>query len=225
VRGWAALAPTLGRVLALVLATAAPARALELQSPRFTRSQMELARTGHAHFTLVYGTLEPGAAPVLHAQAEVLARQLAGGDSARVLSDHAALAGDLATGPLVLLGSARQNEWTRRLAPALPVAFTSAGFRWRGTAYERADERLQLAWPNPLAPRQVLLLIAANSSTPPGPRAGLFLGGCQPQGQSQIDELPRCGGARWKRQRFNELRLHCRDRGHRASYRCCGCKA
>ena len=64
---------------------------------------------------------------------------------------------------MLLLGGPTHNAWTRQLAPALPVVFTAAGFRWQGTDYERPGDALHLVWPDPLEPGHFLLLVAGNS--------------------------------------------------------------
>jgi hypothetical protein len=155
---------TAGLLAALVVAAAAPrAAALTLQPPCCTRAQMEASASQAADRRIVYGTLDPASAPALEARARAIAQRLFGEGGGEVVADRNATEADLARGLLVLLGSPRENAWTAKLAPALPVRFTPAGFAWRGTAYERPGDVLNLAWPNPLAPRHMLLLVAANS--------------------------------------------------------------
>jgi hypothetical protein len=124
----------------------------------------------------IYGTQDAAAAPLLREQARAMARRLFGLDSALVLADRDAAEGVLAARPVVLLGHARENLWTRRLAPALPVTFTPSGFRWHGTAYERPDDAIALVWPNPLDPRRLLFLAAANSARAAS-RGAVLVGG------------------------------------------------
>lgn len=131
-------------------------------------------RANGARFRVVYGTQDPRTAPRLRERALVLARRLFGVDSTRVLADAVATERQVAEGPVALLGSPRENLWSAALAPALPVQFTPAGFRWRGTSYERPGDVLALSWPNPLEPKHFLLLLAANSGGAP-PRHGIGL--------------------------------------------------
>ncbi|MFN8586978.1 MAG: hypothetical protein U0704_04175 [Candidatus Eisenbacteria bacterium] len=153
-----------------VLADAAP-----LQRPVWTRARMEAyERETGARFRVVYGTIDPRTAGELRARARVLAERMFGGDSTRVSADAATTEAMLAQGPVALLGGPRENRWTAQLAGALPVQFTAAGFRWQGSAYERPGDVLALAWPNPLAPKHFLLLMAANAGGAP-PRHGIGL--------------------------------------------------
>jgi hypothetical protein len=124
----------------------------------------------------VYGTQDSAATPLLRERARELAKRLFGLDSALVLADREANESVLAGHAVVLLGHPRENAWTRRLAPSLPVTFTPAGFRWRGTAYERPGDAIALAWSNPLDPRRLLFLSAGNSTRAVARGTG-FLGG------------------------------------------------
>lgn len=133
------------------------------RAPAVTRERMEAGLAGAAPFRFVYGTLDPAHTALLRERALLAATRLYGADSSRVLADTAATAADLSTSGTVLLGSPRENAWTRRLAPELPVRFTDAGFRWRGSAYERPGDAIVLAWPNPLAPARFLVVAAGNS--------------------------------------------------------------
>src|SRR5262249_17485314 len=140
------------------LGLAAPAAALELQPPRFTREQMEAARVDAPPFRFVYGTRDPAAAPGLRASALALALRAFGGGSSEVVADRDAGEALVAAGPVFLLGGPRENAWTERLAPALPVRFEARGFSWQGTLYDRPLDAIHLSWPNPLAPKRFLLL-------------------------------------------------------------------
>jgi len=171
--------PRVRRTLAIlalaVSAGAAPAAALDLQPPRFTREQMQAALADAKPFRFVYGTRDPAATPVLRARALALAVRAFGGDSSQVTADRDVDEKALAAGPVFLLGGPDENEWTRRLAPALPVRFEAKSFRWQGKLYDRPGDAIHLSWPNPLAPKRFLLLSAANSPGALANRAGLML--------------------------------------------------
>ena len=152
------------------------ARSLELAAPSLTREQMEARLTGAERWLFVYGTQRPASSVTLRARALALARRF-GRDSASVLADAAAPEDSLERRPVVLFGTPSENLWTRRLAPALPVAFTARGFRWFGRDYSGDGDVLQLAWPNPLDPAQFLVLVAANSPAALSGRAGGFFFG------------------------------------------------
>ena len=155
---------------------APPAQAaLVLKPPAWTREQMRAFRLTPEAPCFVYGTQEAADAPLLREQARGMARRLFGLDSAEVIADRDAPESLLGSRAVVLLGNARDNAWTRRLAEALPVTFTATGFRWRDTAYERPGDALALVWPNPLDPRRLLMLSAANSAGAAGRGAG-FVG-------------------------------------------------
>ncbi|HEY6194234.1 MAG TPA: hypothetical protein VI504_04260, partial [Candidatus Eisenbacteria bacterium] len=161
---------------ALALALPQRARALELQPPRFTREEMEAALADAPPFRFVYGTRDPAATAALEARALLLARRAFGVDSNRVVADRDLDEAGFAAGPMFLLGDADENEWTRRLAGALPVRFEPRGFRWQGRLYDRPGDAIQLAWPNPLAPKRFLLLLAGNSPGASARRGGFAFG-------------------------------------------------
>ena len=148
---------------ALLLVAAGPPAPPGLNPPRFTREQMEAALSSDSTVRVVYGTRDPAASPLLRQRALALASRLSGGDSAAVRADREATAPEMGGRMLVLLGGPSQNEWTRRLAPALPVEFTASGFRWFGREYDRPGDAIHLIYPNPLEPRRFLLLVAGNS--------------------------------------------------------------
>jgi hypothetical protein len=150
-------------LVALALA-APPAAPPALQPPRETRDRMEASLHGAERFLVVYGTRDPVSAPLLRERAYALARRFFAGDSTAVVADRDAPAGTLARRSVFLFGGPRDNEWTRRLVPALPVTFTARGFRWQGTDYDRPGDALHLVWPNPLEPGRFLLLVAGNST-------------------------------------------------------------
>ena len=154
---------------ALVLAVlpAANAAALQLHAPRWTRAQMEARAAGPEGVTFVYGTQDPATAPLWRARALAVARRMFGADSSRVLADRDASEAALARTSIVLFGGPRENAWTSRLAPALPVEFTRAGFRWRGTAYERPGDLLALRYPSPLEPRRFVEAVSYTHLTLP----------------------------------------------------------
>lgn len=162
-------------ILALACAAAlAFAPAAAPAAPTLTRAQMEAALAGAPPFRFVYGTRDPAAAPRLRALAAGIAARLFGADSTRVAADRDLSEADLAASGVVLVGNARENAWTAKLAESLPVRFTERGFRWQGTAYEQPGEALALSYPNPLAPRRFLLVVAGNSAAAlASPRAWL----------------------------------------------------
>ncbi len=162
--------------LLLGLLHARGAAALELQSPRFTREQMEAAIADSPPFRFVYGTRDPAATPMLRARALALAQRAFGLDSTRVVADREADERMLAAGPVYLLGGSLENEWTRRLAGALPVRFERQGFRWQGRLYDQPLDAIHLSWPNPLAPNRFLLLSAGNSPEALARRGGFAFG-------------------------------------------------
>ncbi len=137
---------------------------------------MEAALADALPFRFVYGTRDPAATAALKARALLLARRAFGEDSSSVVADHDVDAAGFAAGPVFLLGDADENEWTRRLAAALPVRFERRGFRWQGRLYDRPGDAIQLAWPNPLAPERFLLLLAGNSPGASARRGGFAFG-------------------------------------------------
>ncbi len=160
----------------LCVPLAAAGAAAALRAPEWPRDRMEeFENQSQARFLVVYGTRDPRATEALRARALLLARRIFGGDTTRVKADADATEAMLAAGPVALLGNARQNAWTAKLAPALPVQFGDAGFRWQGTAYERDGDAIALTWVNPLAPRHFLLLFAANAPAG-GVRHGMWWG-------------------------------------------------
>jgi hypothetical protein len=171
-----ASAPRLVLFVALSLTLAGNAAALELQAPRLTRAQMEAALPNAPAFRFVYGTRDPAATRTLHARALALAVRAFGGDSTQVVADHDLDERAFAAGPVFLLGGPRENEWTRRIAPSLPVQFEPAGFRWQGRLYDRPLDSVHLAWPNPLAPERFLLVSAGNTAAALARRSGFAFG-------------------------------------------------
>jgi hypothetical protein len=147
----------------------------ELEPPRYTREQMEALLAGAPPFRFVYGTLDAASTPILRARALALARRVFGGDSTQVVSDRDADARTLAAGPVFLLGSPRENEWTRRVASALPVRFGERGFVWQGKTYDQPLDAIHLSWANPYAPERFLLLSAGNSPAAMANRTNLVL--------------------------------------------------
>jgi hypothetical protein len=126
-------------------------------------------------FRCVFGTRDPAARPVLEARATALAAGLFG-DSTRAVADRDVGAAELASGSILLVGGPRENAWTARLAPALPVHFDARGFEWSGTRYERPGDALTLAYPNPLAPRRYVLLVAGNTPAAIARGGGMLFG-------------------------------------------------
>lgn len=151
-------------VLTVIASAVTPAPAAPLRGPEWPRDRMEqFENETQSRFLVVYGTRDPRATDALRARATMLARRMFGGDTTRVKADSEATEAMLAAGPVALLGGVKQNRWTVKLASALPVQFTEAGFRWQGTPYEREGDAIALTWVNPLAPRHLLLLYAANA--------------------------------------------------------------
>jgi hypothetical protein len=174
-------APRLTRgVLALALAcacgAAGPVPARGLQPPRFTRDQMEAALAQAPPFLFVYGTRDPAATALLRRRAVALATRAFGLDSSRVVADRDADERRLAAGPVYLVGGARENAWTERLAPALPVRFEAGAFSWQGRRYAEPLDAIHLSWPNPLEPRWFLIVSAGNTPAALAPRAGWSFG-------------------------------------------------
>lgn len=169
--------PVLAPLLSCVLLCSAPAspreaRAETLQPPRWSRAEMEAGLADAPPFRFVYGTRDPAATATLRARALSLAQRAFGGDSSQVVADRDMSAAAFAAGPVFLVGNARENDWTRRVAAALPVQFEAAGFRWQGRLYDQPLDAIQLAWPNPLAPKRFLLLLAGNSPAALARRGG-----------------------------------------------------
>jgi hypothetical protein len=161
------------------VAAAAPgaaAAAASLQSPRWTRAEMEALLPGGPRFLIVYGTQVPASTASLRAEAARLAGSLLGAAGDTLLADRDVSADSIAAHPVVLVGAPRENLWTRRLAPALPVQFHDGAFRWAGHDYGRPDEALRLVYPNPLDPRRFLLLVAANGAAALAQPHGFFFG-------------------------------------------------
>ena len=151
-------------LLALAALGTAPAFALDLQAPRFTRDRMESALAPGGDFLFVYGTRRPESAAAMRPVALRMARDLFDRDSTAVRADRDVSPESLAAHAVVLVGSAADNAWTDRLGAALPVAFTPRGFRWFDTAYERSGDVIRLVFPHPLAPMRFLILVAGNSA-------------------------------------------------------------
>ncbi|MEO5988795.1 MAG: hypothetical protein ABIU54_03815 [Candidatus Eisenbacteria bacterium] len=172
---------TVARTFAIAAFTAlalpAVVHALSFQPIRHTRAQMESALGEAPRWRFVYGTRVATAEPLLRQRALMLARRLFGGDSTQVEADRDLTEAELAANSVMLLGSPRENLWTGRLAPALPVRFTERGFEWQGHSYERPGDVLHLSYPNPLAPRRFVLLIAGNSVQAMVRRGGFMFGG------------------------------------------------
>lgn len=166
------------RASLLLCACLAPGvvRAQKLQPPRFTRDEMEAALADGAAFRFVYGTRDPAATVLLRERALSLARRAFGGDSTQVVADRDVDETAFAAGPVFLLGGVRENAWTERIAAALPLQFERTGFRWQGKLYDQPLDAIQLAWPNPLAPKRFLLVLAGNSPSALARRGGFLWG-------------------------------------------------
>ncbi len=160
----------------LALAFPSAVSALTLQPPRYTRAQMEATLSDAPQFRFVYGTRDAAARGALRARAVQLATRAFGVDSSRVVADRDVDEAVFASGPVFLLGTPDENEWTRRVAAALPVEFEKAGFRWQGRLYNQPLDAIQLAWPNPLMPRYFLLLSAGNTPAASARSGGLAFG-------------------------------------------------
>jgi hypothetical protein len=72
---------------------------------------------------------------------------------------------ELASSDLVVFGGPADNALVSRLQAEgkLPLEAGSGWFKWQGRTYGRADDGLQVAFPNPWNPKRMLLLIFANS--------------------------------------------------------------
>ena len=162
--------------LALAATLTALGAGSPLQPPRWTRAEMEAALAGAPRFVIVYGTQLPASTPTLRAEAERLASSLFGDGGATLLADRDAPEDSLRALSVVLVGAPRENLWTRRLAPALPVEFRDGAFRWHGRDYARPGEAIRLVYPNPLEPRRFLLLLAANSAAALAGPHGFYFG-------------------------------------------------
>ena len=162
--------------LGALLAPGVRAAARTLQPPRLTRAEMEARLAGSPAFLIVYGTQVPGATAALRAEAARLAIGLFGSAADTLLADRDVSEDTLAAHPVLLVGAPRENLWTRRLAPALPVQFRDGAFRWAGHDYDRPDEALHLVYPHPLDPRRFLLLVAGNGGGAFAPARGFLFG-------------------------------------------------
>ena len=180
-------------------------RPLEYQRPRYSRDQIEqtLLASGE-RWLFVYGTRDARATPALHARATFLARRLFAADSAAVYADRDVSATLAAQHSLILIGGPSMNDWTAKLAAALPVQFTRTGFRWQDREYLRPLDVIQLVYPHPLDPRRMVVLIAGNSAEAMAQRAGGFLSGGDDWRIHRDGELARSGsfaqgaGAPWR---------------------------
>ena len=195
---WAAPRTRLGFGFALLALISVPVFAagppLEYQKPRFSRDQIEqsLLVSGE-RWLFVYGTRDAQATPALRARARLLASRLSGGDSAAVLADRDLSATLAARRSLILIGGPAVNDWTAKLAAALPVQFTHSGFRWQDREYSRAGDVIQLVYPHPLDPRRMVVLIAGNSAEAMTRRAGGVLSGGDDWRIHRDGELVRSG--------------------------------
>ena len=161
--------------------------------PRYTREQMEAVLDERQPWLFVCGTRDASQAAVLRERALRVARRLFGGDSSRVVADRDVSPEAFARGPVILFGGPRQNDWTQRLGPALPVEFTAGGFRWAGHDYDRPGDVLHLVYPNPLDPHRFLLLIAGNSAGAVEREGGGFFFGTEDWRIYREGELTRSG--------------------------------
>jgi hypothetical protein len=180
-----ALAP----ILATVASLSAPTSAAP---PSFTRAQMESALRDGAPFRIVYGTQTPDAGRGARERAWMLAPRF-GLDSTAVLADRAISAESLAAHPVLLIGGPAENAWTARFAAALPVAFTTRGFRFEGREYTEPGDVIHLVWPHPLAPRRFLLLVAGNRAAGGGANGDGVLFGDEDWRITRDGELLRSG--------------------------------
>ncbi len=206
---WAAPRTRFGFGFALLAFTTAPVFAagppLEYQKPRFSRDQIEqsLLASGE-RWLLIYGTRDAQVAPALRARARMLADRLFGTDSSTVVADKDLSASVAARRSLILIGNPAVNDWTAKLAAALPLQFTHDGFRWQDREYARAGDVIQLAYPHPLDPRRMVVLIAGNSAEAMTRRGGGWLSGGDDWRIHRDGELVRSGsfaqgaGAPWR---------------------------
>ncbi len=72
---------------------------------------------------------------------------------------------DLASHDLVVMGGPADNALSARMAAAwnLPLEAGKGSFRWRGRTYDRPDDGLSVAIPNPWNPARAAYLFLANS--------------------------------------------------------------
>src|SRR5262249_30875438 len=99
-------------------------------APRYTREVMESSLSASERWRFVYGTRDSSTAGALRDRALWIVRRWFGGDTSRVTADRVTGRAELESGPVVLLGGPRENEWTRRLEATLPVRFSARGFHW-----------------------------------------------------------------------------------------------
>ena len=125
---------------------------------------MSAAGPGSSPLRCVYGTRDPATVDSLHTLALEIAARMFGADSSRVLADRELTEASMAGSSVMLIGAPRENAWTARVAPVLPVHFGPHGFEWMGVAYSGPEDAIHLVVPNPLAPDHFLLLIAGNSA-------------------------------------------------------------
>lgn len=188
-RSWSAL--PLAALAVLALAASAPGPAL--RPPRFTREQMESALGEAASWRFVYGTRDPAAAARLRERALAIAGRLFGADSTQVRADRDVGEEEIARASVVLIGSPRENDWTRRIAPALPVRFGERSFGFQNREYAGPDDVLHLVYPNPYEPRRFVLLVAANRPEALARRGGGFFLGDEDWRILRAGELVRSG--------------------------------
>jgi hypothetical protein len=186
---WLALACAASVTTARAAPRSPPGRPPEV----LTRERMEAALPGVEAWRFVYGTRDPATSPLLQGRALLLARRLFGADSSQVVADSVMTEAQLARGPVLLLGSPRENLWTARWSARLPLRFTPRGFMWQGTSYEQPGDLIHLVYPHPLAPRQFLLLVAGNSPRALTRRAGGFYFGGEDWRIYRDGELARSG--------------------------------
>jgi hypothetical protein len=154
--------------------------------------------------TVVWGTRDPAMRAPLKERARAMVRRLFGSDTTRAHPDSAMAEADLHAGVVVLLGGPRENLWSARLAPGLPVSFEPRGFRWQGRLYDRPGEAIHLVYPNPLAPDRFLMLVAGNSAAALARRGGGFFFGAEDWRIYRDGEIVRSGrfaqdpGAPWR---------------------------
>ncbi len=144
--------------------------------PRVPRSEMLAPFGADAPPPLVvYGTRDPVWEAALRTRAGAIARRISG-DSSLARADRTVAAGEFTGRAVVLLGGPETNEWTRTLAPSLPVAFGERAFTWRGTRYDRPGDAIALTLPNPMDPKRYLFLVAANAPAALARRGGPLAG-------------------------------------------------
>jgi hypothetical protein len=171
----------------------APGPPPEGKPPSETRARMEAALDARSEWLFIYGTRDAALTPLLRDRAVAVARRLFGGDTSAVRADRAVSAESIARHHLFLIGGPEVNDWTARLARALPVEFGPHQFRWQQTLYDSPGDAIHIVYPSPLDPHRFLLLAAGNSAAAFARRGGGFFLGDEDWRITRNGELVRSG--------------------------------